>query len=73
MQNPESVLENETHILLWGFAIETDHLISTRQPDVVKVNKTKRTCRIVDVALPCDHWVKLKENEKKDIYLDFAK
>ena len=31
--NPESVLENETHKILWDFVIETDHLISARRPD----------------------------------------
>ena len=27
MHNPESVLENDTHKLLWDFDIQTDHLI----------------------------------------------
>ena len=30
MQNPASVLENDTHKLLWNFDIQTDHLISAR-------------------------------------------
>ena len=38
MHNPESVLENETHKLLWDFEIQTDHQISARQPDLVKIN-----------------------------------
>ena len=60
MHNPESVLENETHKLLWGFKIQTDHLISARQPDLVRVNNNnnnsskKRTVRIVDFAVPED-------------------
>ena len=33
MHNPESVLENETHKLLRGFEIQTDHLISARRTD----------------------------------------
>ena len=47
MQNPESVLENETHNILWDFEIQTDHLVSARLPDVVIVKKKKkeRTCR----------------------------
>ena len=32
-----------------------------------------RTCRIVDFAVSADHRVKLKENEKKDKYLDLAR
>ena len=40
MHNPESVLENETHKLLWDFEIQMDHLISVRQPDLI-LNKKK--------------------------------
>ena len=59
MQNPESVLENETHKILWDFEIHADHLISARQPDLEKKKrKKKRTCRIADFAYPVDHRVK---------------
>ena len=33
----------------------------------------KRTCKIVDFAVPADHTAKLKESEKKDKYLDLAR
>ena len=33
----------------------------------------KRTYRIVDLAMPADPRVKLKENEKKDTYLHLAR
>ena len=36
-------------------------------------NKKKRTCQIVDFAVPADHRVKLKESEKNDKYLDLAR
>ena len=42
IHNPESVLENETHKILWGFEIWTDHLISTRGPDLVLVNNNNK-------------------------------
>ena len=42
MHNPESVLENETHKLLWDFENQTDHQIVARQSDLVIVNKKKR-------------------------------
>ena len=42
MHNPESILENETHKILWDFEIQMDDLISTRRPDLVIVNKNKR-------------------------------
>ena len=65
MHNPSPVLENNTHKLLWDFDIRTDHLISARRPDLI-INKKKRTCQIVDFAVPADHKIKLKECEKKD-------
>ena len=42
MQNPESVLENETHKLLWDFEIQTDYLTSARRPDLIIINKKKK-------------------------------
>ena len=47
----------------------TDHQISARRPDQVKVNKKMRKCRIVDFVVR----VKIKENEKKDKYLFLAR
>ena len=35
--------------------------------------KKKRTCKIMDFAVPADHRIKLKECEKKDKYLDLAR
>ena len=70
MHNPASVMENDTHKLLWGFDIPTDHLISARKPALIIISKKQRTCKIVDFALPADHRIKLKECEKKDKYLD---
>ena len=69
------VLENDSHKLLWDFNIQTDHLIPARRPDLIIINKKKkkRTCKIVDFAVPADHRIKLKECEKKDKYLDLAR
>ena len=44
----------------------------TRQPDLIIINKKKRTCRIVDFAVPTDLRIKLKESVKKDKYLDLV-
>ena len=73
MHNPAPVLENNTHKLLWDFDIHTDRLISARRPDLIIINKKKRTCKIVDFAVPADHRIKMKECEKKDKYLDLAR
>ena len=73
MHNPAPVLENATHKLLWDFNIQTDHLIPVRRPELIIINKKKRTCKIVDFAVPADHRIKLKKCEKKDKYLDLAR
>ena len=73
MHNPAPVLENDLHKLLWDFNIQTDHLIPAKRPDLIIINKKKRTCKIVDFAVPADHRIKQKECEKKDKYLDLAR
>ena len=35
MHNPPSVLENETHKLLWDFDMQVDHRISDRRTDLI--------------------------------------
>ena len=42
MHNPITVLEIETHEILWDFKIQTDHLISARRPDLEIVIKKKK-------------------------------
>ena len=61
---PESVLENEKSQLLWNFEVQTDHHIEARRPDLIIVDKEKKTCQIVDFAIPGDHRVEMKEREK---------
>ena len=73
MHNPAPVLENAVHKLLWEFNIQTDHFIPARRPDLKIINKKKRTCKIVDFAVPADHRIKLKECQKKDKYLNLAR
>ena len=46
---------------------------SDSQKKKKKKEKKKRTGRIVDFAVPADHWVKLKESIKRDKYLELAR
>ena len=73
MHDPAPVRENDTHKLQQDFDIHTDHIIWARRPDLIIINKKKRTCKIVDFAVPADYRKKLKECEKKDKYLDLAR
>ena len=40
---------------------------------IVMINKKKKTCRIVDFAVPVDHGVRFKERKKKDNHLDLTR
>ena len=73
--NPALVLENVTHKFLRDFDIHDGHLITAKRPDLIIINnkKKKRTCKIVDFAVPAHCRIKLKEWEKKDKYLDLAR
>ena len=70
------VLKNKTHKILWDFEIQADHLIPTRRPDLVMINKKKKKktccCYIVNFTIPANCTVKIKENKKRDKYLNFA-
>ena len=58
MHNPISVLENDTHNLLWDFEIETDDLISVRRLDLILINKKKENLQ--NCELCCPGWLQNK-------------
>ena len=70
MHNPASVLENDTHKLLWDFNIQTDHLIPARRPDLIIINR-KRAFEKLSTLL--SRRINLKECEKKNKYLDLVR
>ena len=60
---PDPVTENKGEKVLWDFEIRTDKVIPARRPDIVVIDKTKRTTIIIDVAVSLDRKVKDKEDE----------
>ena len=58
---PEPVLENDKCKILWDFAIQRDKEMEHRRPDVIVSDKEKRECKIIDVAVPGDQNIKVKE------------
>ena len=72
MHNPESVLENETHKLLWDFEIPVDHQISVRRSDLKDSQQKKKKREPVELWTLLSR-LKLKESENKDKYLDRAR
>ena len=69
----ENVLENEDYKILQDFSIQTDHVIEARRPDLVVIDKMKRTRKIIDFAVPGDSRIKEKEKEKIEKYQDLRR
>ena len=46
MHNPAPVLENDAHKLLWDFNIQTNHLISARRPNLIIINKKRKSTKL---------------------------
>ena len=51
MLKPESIVENETHKIIWNFEIQIDHLIPARRPDLAIVNQKKRELAVQWILL----------------------
>ena len=65
---PESVLDNENYKILRDFSIQTDHVIEAQRHDLVVADKKRRTCKIIDFAVPGDSRIEEKEKEKIEKY-----
>ena len=70
---PEGVIENDHVKLLWDFNIQTSTYIQARRPDVVVVDRDKKTCNIIDIAVPGDAGIVEKEKEKLEKYQDLRR
>ena len=58
---------------MWDFSIQTDHIIEAWRPDLVVVDKKRRTCKIIDFAVPGDSRIEEKEKEKIEKYQDLRR
>ena len=39
-------MENEIHKLIWDFEVKTDHLISTRRPHLIIINRKRELVKL---------------------------
>ena len=58
---------------MWDFSIQTDHVTETQRLDLVVVDKKRRTCKIIDFAVPGDSRIEEKEKEKIEKYQDLRR
>ena len=59
---------------MWDFCIQTDHVVEACRLDLVVFDK-KKTCKIIDFAIPVGSRIEEKEKEKirKDFRREFQK
>jgi hypothetical protein len=65
---PKTVYAQENITVLWNRAVHTDREVIKNRPDIIIKNKKEKTCIVIDVAIPADRNVVLKEAEKKQKY-----
>ena len=72
MHNPATILENNTQtpIGLWHTHGSPNFGQKTRPNNYQQKKENLQNCRL---CFSADHWIKLKECEKKDKYLDLAR
>ena len=56
--------------LLWDFNIWTDKVVPARRPDIVVIYHVDNKVQLIDVSIPADQHIVLKENEKTEKYQD---
>ena len=67
---PEKVSENDKVTILWDMPIHTDREIKANRPDIVVKDHQERKCLLIEVSVPTDDNVSLKEMEKLSKYKD---
>ena len=71
---PQTVIEScgGDVVIYWDKPIVTDRKVTHNKPDVVVIERKEKKWTIIDFAIPMDHRVKVKEDNKVETYMDLA-
>lgn len=58
------MVQNNRTKILWDFKFQTDKQLLANPPDIVIVDEKKKTVVVIDVAIPADSNIRMKEYEK---------
>ncbi|XP_045463805.1 uncharacterized protein LOC123673363 [Harmonia axyridis] len=72
LYSPENVLENEEFKLYWDTTMVTDRPVANNRPDIVLLNKTEKSCEIIDITVPSDDNISRAYTEKITKYFDLS-
>ena len=68
--HPEPVVEGTNVTILWDFPVNTDRTIQANRPDIIIKDKKEKTCTLIDVSVPSDKNIAVKEFDKLSKYKD---
>ena len=69
---PETVIHNKDNNLtiMRDIPVSTDRTITANRPDIIVKDSVNSTCKLIDMTVPSDRNIALKEIEKKSKYKD---
>ena len=56
--------------IMWDMPVNTDRTITANRPDIIAKDSVNSTCKLIDMSVPSDRKIALKESEKKSKYKD---
>ncbi|KAL1447790.1 hypothetical protein WDU94_009835 [Cyamophila willieti] len=68
--SPDPVVNTQDVTIIWDTQVQTDRGIKANKPDIIIKDKKRRTCQLIDVAIPSDYNITQKEAEKYLKYKD---
>lgn len=67
---PSPVTEGNNVTILWDFPVRTDRTIQANRPDIIIKDFGNNSCLLIDMSVPCDKNVSVKEFDKLSKYKD---
>ena len=63
---PETVTHNKDNniTIMWDMPVNTDRTITANRPDIIVKDSVNSTCKLIDMTVPSDRNIALKETEK---------
>ena len=55
---------------MWNMPVNTDKAVTANRPDIIVKDSVNSTCKLIDMTVPSDRNIALKEIEKKSKYKD---
>ena len=63
-------MSNDQVTLIWDMQVHTDKEIKANKPDIIIKDHINSTCQLIDMTIPSDRNVSIKEVEKFSKYKD---